>query len=207
MRHWDKICEGGCTTVRRICVFCGSSEGKNSIYKGAAIKLGQLLSEKGLTLIYGGGNIGLMGEIAQSVIESGGSAIGVIPQFLVEKELVFDKLTEIRIVETMHERKAIMADLADAFIAMPGGFGTLEETVEVLTWAQLGLHEKPIGLLNIDGYYRHLNDFIDHMIAEGFLLRAYKNMLLVENDPNAMLVSLSTFKMPEIDKWGNLNKI
>ena len=205
MRHWDF--EEDFVAMRRICVFCGSSEGKNSTYKGAAIKLGQLLSAKGLTLVYGGGNIGLMGEIAQSVIESGGNAIGVIPQFLVEKELVYDKLTEIRIVETMHERKAIMADLADAFISMPGGFGTLEETVEVLTWAQLGLHEKPIGLLNIDGYYRHLNNFFDHMIAEGFLLGAYKDMLLVENDPNAMLDSLSTFKMPEIDKWGNLNKI
>ncbi len=193
--------------MQSICVFCGSSAGRNSTYSGAAVELGRLLADRALSLVYGGGNIGLMGEIAQSVINSGGSAIGVIPQFLVEKELVYDKLTEIRIVETMHERKAIMADLADAFISMPGGFGTLEETVEVLTWAQLGLHEKPIGLLNIDGYYRHLNDFFDHMIAEGFLLGAYKDMLVVENDPNALLDSLSTFKMPEIDKWGNLNKI
>lgn len=193
--------------MRSVCVFCGSSTGKNSIYKGAAIKLGRLMPEKGLTLVYGGGNIGLMGEIAQSVIQNGGKAIGVIPQFLVEKELVYDKLTEIRVVETMHERKAIMADLADAFIAMPGGFGTLEETVEVLTWAQLGLHEKPIGLLNIDGYFNHLNDFFKHMIVEGFLQGEYKDLLLVRKDPNALLDSLSTFKMPQIDKWGNLNKI
>ena len=193
--------------MRSICVFCGSSTGKNSTYKGAAVDLGRLLAQKNLRLIYGGGNIGLMGEIAQSVIQGGGSAIGVIPQFLVEKELVYDKLTEIRVVDTMHERKATMAELADAFIAMPGGFGTLEETVEVLTWAQLGLHEKPIGLLNIDGYYSHLNHFFDHMIAEGFLMGAYKDMLLVEDNPNALLNSLSTYKVPDIDKWGNLTKI
>ncbi len=193
--------------MRSICVFCGSSAGNNSTYKGAAVDLGRLLAQKNLRLIYGGGNIGLMGEIAQSVIQGGGSAIGVIPQFLVEKELVYDKLTEIRVVETMHERKATMAELADAFIALPGGFGTLEETVEVLTWAQLGLHEKPIGLLNIDGYYSHLNQFFDHMIAEGFLLGEYKDMLLVEDNPNALLNSLSTYKVPDIDKWGNLTKI
>ncbi len=193
--------------MRSICVFCGSSAGRNSTYKGAAVDLGRLLAQKNLRLIYGGGNIGLMGEIAQSVIQGGGSAIGVIPQFLVEKELVYDKLTEIRVVDTMHERKATMAELADAFIAMPGGFGTLEETVEVLTWAQLGLHEKPIGLLNIDGYYSHLNQFFEHMIAEGFLLGEYKNMLLVEDNPDALLNSLSTYKVPDIDKWGNLTKI
>jgi hypothetical protein len=193
--------------MQRICVFCGSSVGRNSTYKGAAIELGRLLTQKDLTLVYGGGNIGLMGEIAQGVITEGGKAIGIIPKFLVEKELVYDKLSEIRIVETMHERKAMMADLADAFIAMPGGFGTLEETVEVLTWAQLGLHEKPIGLLNIDGYYRHLNLFFDHMINEGFLQSAYKDILLVEDTPEALLESLATFEMPDIDKWGNLTKI
>jgi len=134
-----------------ICIFCGSSAGKKSSYKSAAVKLGQLLAEKNLTLIYGGGNIGLMGAIAESTINNGGRAIGVIPQFLVEKELVYNGLTEVRVVESMHERKAAMAELADAFIAMPGGFGTLEETVEALTWAQLGLHGKPIGLLNIEG--------------------------------------------------------
>ena len=185
-----------------ICIFCGSSTGKNSSYKGAAVKLGQLLAEKNLNLVYGGGNIGLMGEIAQSVINNGGKAIGVIPQFLVEKELVYDKLTEVRVVDSMHERKAKMAELADAFIAMPGGFGTLEETVEVLTWAQLGLHRKPIGLLNIDGYYDSLNDFFDHMVAEGFLMREYKDMLLINEDPAAMLESLTTFELPAVDKWG-----
>jgi uncharacterized protein (TIGR00730 family) len=188
-----------------ICIFCGSSAGSNSSYKGAAAKLGQLLAENNLTLVYGGGNIGLMGELAHSVINRGGKAIGVIPQFLVDKELVYHNLTEVRIVDSMHERKAMMAELADAFIAMPGGFGTLEETVEVLTWAQLGLHRKPIGLLNIDGYYDYLNDFFDHMVAEGFLMREYKDMLLIQEDPAAMLESLTTFELPNVDKWGNLN--
>ena len=190
-----------------ICIFCGSSAGRNSSYTGAAVKLGQLLAEKNLNLVYGGGNIGLMGEIAQSVINHGGKAIGVIPQFLVEKELVYHKLTEVRVVDSMHERKAIMAELADAFIAMPGGFGTLEETVEVLTWAQLGLHRKPIGLLNIDGYYNYLNNFFDHMVTEGFLMREYKDMLLIKEDPAAMLDSLATFELPNVDKWGSLNKV
>ena len=189
-----------------ICIFCGSSAGRNSSYTGAAVKLGQLLAEKNLNLVYGGGNIGLMGEIAQSVINHGGKAIGVIPQFLVEKELVYHKLTEIRVVDSMHERKAIMAELADAFIAMPGGFGTLEETVEVLTWAQLGLHRKPIGLLNIDGYYDSLNAFFDHMVAEGFLMREYKDMLLIYEDPAAMLENLTAVELPNVEKLGNLKK-
>jgi len=188
-----------------ICIFCGSSAGKNSSYQSAAVNLGQLLVEKNLRLIYGGGNIGLMGEIAQTVINGGGQAIGVIPQFLVDKELVYHDLTEIRVVDSMHERKAAMAGLADAFIAMPGGFGTLEETVEVLTWTQLGLHRKPIGLLNIDGYYDSLNDFFNHMVKEGFLLQEYKDMLLIEEDPAALLESLTTFELPNVDKWGNLN--
>jgi len=190
-----------------ICVFCGSSTGRNSSYQGAAVKLGQLMADNNFNLVYGGGNIGLMGEIAQSVMKNGGKAIGVIPQFLVEKELVYDGLTEVHVVETMHERKAKMAEMADAFIAMPGGFGTLEETVEVLTWAQLGLHRKPVGLLNIDGYYDSLNDFFDHMVTEGFLMREYKDMLLIKKDPAAMLESITTFELPMVDKWGNLKNI
>jgi uncharacterized protein (TIGR00730 family) len=191
--------------MKSICVFCGSSVGKNSSYTSAAIELGQLLAHKNINLVYGGGNIGLMGEMAKSVIKSGGKAIGVIPQFLVDKELVYDRLTEVRIVDSMHDRKALMAELAHAFIAMPGGYGTLEETVEVLTWAQLGLHRKPIGLLNVDGYYNFLNRFFDHMVGQGFLSKEYKDMLLVRNRPAALLESLSAFKLPEVDKWGTLN--
>jgi uncharacterized protein (TIGR00730 family) len=190
--------------MQSICVFCGSSVGRNSAYIGAAVQLGKLLAERDLTLVYGGGNIGLMGEIAQSVMGQGGRAIGVIPRFLVEKELVYHKLTEVRVVDSMHERKAAMADLADAFIALPGGYGTLEETVEVLTWAQLGLHRKPIGLLNIDGYYDYLNQFFNHMVAEGFLMQEYKDMLLIKKEPAAVLDSLLTFELPDLDKWGNL---
>ena len=188
-----------------ICIFCGSSTGKNSTYKKAAVQLGQLLAEKKLNLVYGGGNIGLMGQIAHSVMKAGGKAIGVIPRFLVEKELVYSNLTKIHVVDSMHERKAMMAELADAFIAMPGGFGTLEETVEVLTWAQLGLHRKPIGLLNIDGYYNYLNDFFEHMVSEGFLKREHKEMLLISKDPTAMLDSLTAFESPIVDKWGSLD--
>jgi uncharacterized protein (TIGR00730 family) len=191
--------------MQSICIFCGSSGGRNSSYKNAAVKLGQLLAEKKLNLVYGGGNIGLMGQIAHSAMKAGGKAIGVIPRFLVEKELVHTNLTKVHVVDSMHERKAMMAELADAFIAMPGGFGTLEETVEVLTWAQLGLHRKPIGLLNIDGYYDYLNDFFEHMVSEGFLMREYKEMLLIGNDPAAMLDSLTTFESPIVDKWGSLN--
>ena len=191
--------------IQSICIFCGSSTGKNSTYSGAAVRLGRLLAEKDLTLVYGGGNIGLMGEIARSVLDHNGRAVGVIPRFLVEKELVYLDLTELRIVESMHERKAAMAELADAFIAMPGGYGTLEETVEVLTWTQLGLHHKPVGLLNIDGYYEYLSRFFDHMVGEGFLLQEYKDMLLIEKDPAALLDSLQIFKLPQLDKWGNLN--
>ena len=190
--------------MQNICIFCGSSSGRNSTYTSAAAQLGRLLAERNLALVYGGGNIGLMGEIARSVINHNGRAVGVIPQFLVEKELVYHNLTEVRIVESMHERKAVMAELADAFIAMPGGYGTLEETVEVLTWVQLGLHRKPIGLLNIEGYYDHLDQFFDHMIAEGFLQREFKDMLLIHKDPAAILDSLLTFELPVIDKWGNL---
>jgi uncharacterized protein (TIGR00730 family) len=191
--------------MKSICIFCGSSTGKNSSYTSAAVECGKLLAQRELTLVYGGGNIGLMGEIAHSVISRGGKAIGVIPQFLVDKELVYHDLTEVRIVESMHERKATMAELADAFIAMPGGFGTLEETVEVLTWAQLGLHRKPIGLMNIDGYYDYLNHFFDHMVSEGFLMRECKDMLLIMEGPAAMLESLTTFELPDVDKWGNLS--
>ena len=190
-----------------ICIFCGSSAGRNSSYKKAAAELGRLLVDKKITLVYGGGNIGLMGEIAQSVISNGGKAIGVIPQFLVEKELVYTNLTKIHVVDSMHDRKAMMVELADAFIAMPGGFGTLEETVEVLTWAQLGLHRKPIGLLNIDGYYDYLNDFFEHMVTEGFLMHEHKEMLLICNEPAAMLDSLTHFVLPNVDKWGSLNNV
>ena len=193
--------------MKRICVFCGSRFGNNSVYRAAATDLGKLLAEKELALVYGGGNVGLMGEIANSVLAHGGKATGVIPQFLVEKELVHEKLSEVRIVQSMHERKALMAELADGFIAMPGGFGTLEETVEVLTWAQLGLHRKPIGLLNIEGYFNALYEFFEHMVKENFLHTEYKEMILIKDNAAEMMASLVSFRLPDIDKWGDLDKI
>ena len=168
--------------MKSICVFCGSSIGNNSQYVAAARNLGKLLAQKKLALVYGGGNVGLMGEIANSVLANRGKAIGVIPRFLVERELVHEKLSEIRIVESMHERKALMAELADGFIAMPGGFGTLEETVEVLTWAQLRLNEK-------------------------FLHSEYKDMILINENAAEMLNSLAGFQLPDVDIWGDLQKV
>jgi len=192
--------------MKRICVFCGSRSGKNSAYRAAAANLGKLLAAKELTLVYGGGNVGLMGVIANSVLAHGGKATGVIPQFLVEKEVVHEKLSEVRIVESMHERKAVMAELADGFIALPGGFGTLEETVEVLTWAQLGLHRKPIGLLNIEKYFNALYEFFKHMVTENFLHTEYKDMILLKDNAAEMLDSLVGFQFPYIDKWDDLDK-
>jgi uncharacterized protein (TIGR00730 family) len=193
--------------MKRICVFCGSRSGNNSGYRAAATNLGKLLAKKELTLVYGGGNVGLMGEIANSVLAHGGKATGVIPQFLVEKELTHKGLSEVHIVESMHERKALMAELADGFIAMPGGFGTLEETVEVLTWAQLGLHRKPVGLLNVERYFNALYEFFKHMVKENFLHPEYKDMILVRDNAAEMLDSLVSFRLPHIDKWDDLDKV
>ena len=193
--------------MKRICVFCGSSSGNNSGYRAAATNLGKLLAERELTLVYGGGNVGLMGIIANSVLAHGGKATGVIPQFLVEKELVHDRLSEVHIVDSMHERKALMAELADGFIALPGGFGTLEETVEVLTWAQLGLHRKPIGLLNVEKYFSALYEFFEHMVKEKFLHTEYKDMILVKDNAADMLDSMVSFRLPYIDKWDELEKV
>ncbi len=192
--------------MKTVCVFCGSSTGNNSQYSAAARHLGKLLAERKMTLVYGGGNIGLMGEIANSVLGHDGKAIGVIPQFLVEKELVHEALSEVRIVDSMHERKAMMAELADGFIALPGGFGTLEETVEVLTWAQLGLHGKPIGLLNVANYFNCLHEFFKHMVDEEFLHPEYKDMILINDDAAELLAGLAGFQLPRVDKWGALNK-
>jgi len=181
------------STMNTVCVFCGSSTGNNTKYSAAAKHLGKLLAARKLTLVYGGGNVGLMGEIANSVLAHGGKAIGVIPQFLAEKELVHKGLSEVKVVGSMHERKAMMAELADGFIALPGGFGTLEETVEVLTWAQLGLHTKPIGLLNVDGYFNFLYEFFKHMVKEAFLHTEYKDMILIKDTAAEMLDSITTY--------------
>jgi len=187
--------------LKRICVFCGSSPGSNSKYAKSARKLGETLTASEITLIYGGSNIGLMGEIANSMIRRKGEVIGIIPQVLVEKEVAFNHLQDLRIVSSMHERKALMAELADGFISMPGGFGTLEETIEMLTWTQLGIHEKPIGLLNVEGYFDRLCEFIDHMVSEGFLVQGFRDMILMDDKPDGLLDKMIQFSPPQIDKW------
>jgi uncharacterized protein (TIGR00730 family) len=163
--------------------------------------LGATLAEQDVTLVYGGSNIGLMGEIANSMIDRNGNVIGIIPQVLVDKEVAFTHLQDLRIVNSMHERKALMAELADGFISMPGGFGTLEETIEMLTWTQLGIHENPIGLFNIEGYFDRLCGFIDHMVLEGFLVQGFRDMLLMDHQPDGLLDKMIKFRPPQIDKW------
>ncbi len=186
--------------MKRICVFCGSSPGDRKEYGQAARLLGRTLAERRLALVYGGGNVGLMGQLAAAALEAGGEVIGVIPQRLVEMEVAHLGLTQLQVVGSMHERKARMAELADAFIAAPGGFGTIEEFFEVLTWAQLGLHQKPCGLLNTCGYYGPLLDFLDAAVARRFVQPASRGMILVEEDPALLLERLAVFQPPPVDK-------
>ena len=186
--------------LNRICVFCGSSSGIRPAYSQAAATVGRLLAMQGSSLVYGGGKVGLMGTLADSVLAAGGKVIGVIPRALMLKEVGHTGLTELRIVDTMHERKALMAELSDAFIALPGGYGTLDEFCEVLTWAQLGLHNKPCGILNVDGYYDPLLELFQQAIAEGFLQEEHGKMLTVESDPQKLLQQLSSSRPPQVEK-------
>ena len=187
--------------MERLCVFCGSSPGADPEYKTAARRLGALLARRSIALVFGGGNVGLMAEIANSALHQQGEVIGVIPQALVEKELAHNGVTELRIVGSMHERKAVMADLSDGFIALPGGLGTLEELFEILTWAQLGLHEKPCGLLNVLGYFAHMRTFLNHMVSQRFLKSRDLQMLLVEENEEALLQKMADYKPPRTEKW------
>ena len=187
--------------MRRVGVFCGSSPGKRDVYTVAAQALGQALAERGLGLVYGGGRVGLMGTLADAVLAAGGEVVGVIPTALSAKEIAHPGLTEQHIVATMHERKALMADLADAFIALPGGYGTLDEFCEILTWAQLGLHRKPCGLLNTDGYFTPFLQFIHHAVREGFVWPAHRDIVLVGDEPAALLDRLDGYEMPFVAKW------
>jgi len=189
--------------IRRVCVFCGSNSGNRPVYRDAARSLGALLVRQKIGLVYGGGRVGLMGAIADAVVEAGGEAIGVIPRALVEKEIGHRGLTELRIVPSMHERKAEMMSLADAFVALPGGYGTLEEFCEVVTWLQLGLHRKPCGLLNVDGYYDPLLALFQHAQSEGFVHPVHASLVLADSDPDRLLESLRNFAVPHLDKWLN----
>jgi uncharacterized protein (TIGR00730 family) len=186
--------------MKRICVFCGSSPGASPEYLQAATQLGYTLANKKIGLVYGGAKVGMMGRIAEAALEQGGEVIGVIPKGLVEKEVSFTGLADLRVVDSMHERKAIMADLSDGFIALPGGLGTLEEFFEVATWAQLGLHPKPCGLLNIRHYYDKLMDFLDHMVTEKFVELEHRSMILIDEDPERLLQKFETYHPPVTDK-------
>jgi len=178
---------------RSICVFSGSRAGALPEYAEAAREIGRLLVERGYGLVYGGGNVGLMSVIADAVLEQRGEVIGVIPELLVDKELAHRGLSELRIVKSMHERKAVMAELSDGFVGLPGGIGTMEEFFEVLSWAQLDLHDKPCGLLNVGGYYRHIIQFLDHAVEEGFLKPKHRSMLIVEDEPQKLLDRFEEF--------------
>lgn len=187
--------------ILRVCVFCGSSSGNSDAFESAARQLGDALLEFGHALVYGGAHVGLMGLIADTVLSGGGEVIGVIPRQLVEKEIAHQKLTRLHVVETMHERKALMADLSDAFIALPGAYGTLDELFEILTWAQLGLHQKPIGILNVDGYYDSLLHFLDRGVESGFLKSANRELFLVDTVPALLLERMAQHRPAPVSKW------
>jgi uncharacterized protein (TIGR00730 family) len=186
--------------VKYICVFCGSSPGGRPEYAAAAQDLARALVRRELGLVYGGGHVGLMGILARAVLEEGGRVIGVIPRGLVDRELAFTGLADLRVVGTMHERKALMAELAEGFVALPGGLGTIEEFFEALTWGQLGMHHKPCGLLDVGGYYSRLMSFLDHTVDEGFVRPEHRAMVLLNQDPEALLEGLAAYHPPQIDK-------
>jgi uncharacterized protein (TIGR00730 family) len=187
--------------MTRVCVFSGSSAGVRPEYRHAAQQLGEVLAEQRIGVVYGGARVGLMGAVADGCLAAGGEVIGVIPSALVDKEIAHTGLTDLRVVSSMHERKAMMADLADAFVALPGGWGTLEEFCEVLTWAQLGLHRKPCGLLNVGGYFDGLLAFAAQMIQEGFVRREHGAMIAVAETPADLLVALQAHRPPVVEKW------
>ncbi len=187
--------------MKKICIFCGSSVGKMPIYQEIAKEVSRRLVERNITLIYGGGSIGLMGVIANEVMSLGGKVIGVIPHFLNRLEVGHQGVSELLLVDTMHERKAKMAELADGFLTLPGGMGTLDETVEILTWAQLGLHEKPVGILNVNGYFDLLERYFDHMVSQGFLKPIYRRMALMDDSIVDLLRMMDEYRPPQVDQW------
>jgi len=187
--------------MKRLCIYCGSQTGEHPAYQEAAEQLGNLLVERDLELVFGAGSIGLMGVVADAVLAAGGKVIGVIPRFLSAREILHQTMTETRVVETMHERKALMEELADAFIALPGGLGTFEELFEILTWSQLGLHRKNIGLLNVRNYFDPLLQQIDHAIAEGFVKPKNRELFVVADDPAELLDLLEKHELPEVKRW------
>ena len=188
--------------VERICVFCGASPGARPEYRDATAELARLLAQEGIGVVYGGGGVGLMGALADAVITAGGEVTGVIPRALVDREIAHRDVIDMRVVGSMHERKALMADLADAFIALPGGLGTLEELFEVYTWAQLGLHQKPCGLLNVAGYYDAMAEFLTHAVDERFVREEHRELLMIETEPGTLIDRLRHFEPDSaVPKW------
>ena len=193
--------------MKRITVFCGSSSGTEEIYTSQATLLGQTLAKRNIELVYGGANVGLMGAVADGVLNAGGKVIGVLPDFLRSKEIAHRQLTELILVDTMHERKTKMNDLSDGVIALPGGFGTLDELFEMLTWGQLGLHKKPIGILNVDGFYDALIVFIQTTVDKGFLKPANQQMLLISDSIDDLLDKMENYVAPTVGKWINKENV
>ncbi len=189
--------------IRRLAIFCGSNPGVRPDYVEAARSLGRLLAQRGIGIVYGGSNVGLMAALADAMMDELGDVIGVIPRMLVEREVANTALTDLRIVDSMHQRKAMMAELADGFIALPGGIGTLEEFFETWTWGQLGMHAKPCGLLNVAGYFDPLLEFLDHAVAERFVRDVHRAMVVVESDPASLLSRFESYEPPRVVKWLN----
>ncbi|MGB1102680.1 MAG: TIGR00730 family Rossman fold protein [Crocinitomicaceae bacterium] len=189
--------------IKTITLFCGSKSGQLSVYVDMAKETGQLLASKDIEIIYGGGKVGMMGELADAALNNNGKVVGIIPSFLCTKEIAHDSLSELIVVETMHERKLLMQEGCQGFITMPGGFGTMEEFFEVLTWGQLGLHQKPIALLNAGGYFDPLIDFLDQMLAKGFVSKADRNMVLAADHPEELLEKMMTYTPPPVPQWLN----
>jgi hypothetical protein len=187
--------------MRSVCVVLGSNPGNSPAYLAAAQATGAELARRGLTTVYGGSNVGLMGALADAALAAGGKVIGIIPESLQKKEIAHEGLTESHVVGSMHERKALMAKLSDGFIALPGGLGTLEELCEILTWAQLGFHKKPCGLLDVGGYYATLGAFFDHAVAQGFVKAEHRAMLLTGPTPGALLDQFASYVAPVVNKW------
>jgi uncharacterized protein (TIGR00730 family) len=184
-----------------VCVFCGSSPGARAAYRTAAEEVARALAARGLGLVYGGASVGLMGALADAALAAGAEVVGVVPRALVEREIAHGGLSELHVVESMHERKGLMADLSDGFVALPGGAGTLEELFEVWTWAQLGLHDKPCALLDVEGYYAGLAAFLDRAVAERFLASEHREMLMLADEPGALLDAFASWRPPRRGKW------
>jgi uncharacterized protein (TIGR00730 family) len=188
-------------TLTSLCVFCGSSPGHDPVYREAATALGRLFAERGIQLVYGGGNVGLMGTVAQAVMAAGGEVVGIIPQALLAREKGHRGVTRLEVVSTMHERKARMAELSDGFIALPGGYGTLEEFCEILTWSQLGIHAKPVALLNVSGFFNPLLDLFEHSQREGFLRPEHRHLVIVEDAPGPLLAAMQAHQPARVARW------